>query len=36
MIFSFSGWDDVQRHISIIENINIRLLEFIEEEFIEL
>lgn len=36
MIFSFSGWDDVQRHINIIENINIRLLEFIEEEFIEL
>ena len=31
--FSFTCWDDKRKHESIIENININLLEFIEEDF---
>ncbi|WP_295722658.1 SWIM zinc finger domain-containing protein [uncultured Methanobrevibacter sp.] len=33
IIFSFEGWENIEKHESIIENINIRLLEFIEEDF---
>lgn len=33
IIFSFTGWENIENHEGIIENINIRLLEFIEEDF---
>ncbi len=33
IIFSFAGWENIENHEGIIENINIRLLEFIEEDF---